>query len=63
MPAAWTGDVVKDLHLHGISAKQLAEKLGWHSKYLSTVMNGHKSPAGAEKKIRAALDELIKEGK
>lgn len=62
MPAAWTGDVVKDLHLHGISAKRLAEKLGWHSKYLSTVMNGHKNPAGAEQKIRAALDELIKEG-
>lgn len=62
MPAAWTGDIVKDLHLHGISAKQLAEKLGWNSKYLSTVLNGHRNPAGAEVKIRAALKEMIKEG-
>lgn len=62
MPATWTGDVVKDLHLNGITAIQLADRLGWHPKYLSVVLNGHKSPAGAEQKIRAALDELIKEG-
>lgn len=60
MPEKWSGDIVRDLHLNGITAKSLADKLGWHSKYLSTVLNGHKNPANAEQKIRAALDELIK---
>lgn len=61
MPAEWTGEVVGKLHVHGISAKQLADKLGYNSKYLSSVLNGHKSPIKAEEKCKTALEELIKE--
>lgn len=61
MPAEWTGDVVGKLHIHGISAKDLATKLGYNSKYLSSVLNGHKNPKNAEAKCKAALEDLIKE--
>ncbi len=59
MPAQWTGELIGEMHLKGVTAKQLASEIGWHEKYLSAVMNGHKEPKGAEKKLRAALDRLI----
>lgn len=59
MPAQWTADLIGKMHLHGISAKQLANKIGWNPKYLSTVINGHRNPKNAEKVLSDALDELI----
>jgi len=59
MPAQWTGDVVGKMHLAGISMKQLAEEVGWHEKYLSAVMNGHREPKDAEQKVCEALDRLL----
>ena len=58
MPAQWTGDIVGEMHRKGITAKQLADAIGWHPKYLSAVLNGHKMPAKAEEKIRDALKTL-----
>jgi len=59
MPAQWTADLIGKMHLHGITAKQLADKVGWNPKYLSTVLNGHRSPHKAEVKLNTALDDLI----
>lgn len=60
MPAQWTGDVVGIAHNHRISMQELADAVGWHSKYLSAVLNGRRVPPGAEEKVRAALDALVK---
>ena len=61
MPAQWTADIIGKMHLSSITAKQLADKIGWHPKYLSSVLNGHKNPKNAERALNAALDELIAE--
>lgn len=61
MPAQWTGELIGKMHLNGVTAKQLAKEVGWHEKYLSAVMNGHKEPKGAEDKLRAALERLTAE--
>ncbi|WOC33023.1 MULTISPECIES: helix-turn-helix domain-containing protein [Caproicibacterium] len=61
MPAQWTAELLGKMHMHGITAKLLAEQLGYHPKYVSAVMNGHKEPKKAEQRFNAALDELIKE--
>lgn len=58
MPAQWTGDLIGEMHIRGVTMKQLAAEVGWHEKYLSVVMNGHKEPKGAEEKLRAALERL-----
>lgn len=58
MPAKWTGDLVREMHLAGVTAKQLAAEAGWHDKYLSAIMNGHREPKGAEQTLRAALERL-----
>lgn len=59
MPAQWTGGLVGEMHIKGVTAKQLAAEVGWHEKYLSAVLNGHKEPKGAEGKLRAALERLV----
>lgn len=58
MPEKWTADLIGEMHMAGITAKQLAAEAGWHEKYLSAIMNGHKNPRGAEGKLRAALCRL-----
>lgn len=59
MPAQWTAEIIGRMHLNGVTAKRLAEKVGWNPKYLSTVLNGHKEPKGAEEKLNQALDSLV----
>lgn len=61
MPEKWTGEIVGDMHVYGISPTELAEKIGIHPKYLSKVLNGHRNPKDAESYCRKAINELIKE--
>ena len=59
MPAQWTADLIGEMHLAGVTAKQLAAEAGWHEKYLSVVLNGHREPKNAEQTLRAALARLV----
>ena len=59
MPAQWTAEIIGKMHLNSITAKQLSAEIGWHPKYLSQVLNGHKVPVNAEAKVRQALDRII----
>lgn len=59
MPAQWTGDIVSKMHINNVTAKQLAVAVGWHPKYLSVVLNGHKTPKDAEARLNVALDQII----
>lgn len=58
MPAQWTADLVGQMHLAGVTAKQLAEEAGLNPKYLSTILNGHCEPKNAEQTLRSALARL-----
>ena len=59
MPAQWTATIISQLHLNGITAKELATELGWNPKYLSQVLNSRVNPKGAEEKLTAALQRII----
>lgn len=59
MPAAWTGKLVGEMHLAGVTAKELAAQMGKNPKYVSAVLNGHYSPKTAEAEFNAALQELL----
>lgn len=61
MPAQWTADLIGEMHLNGITAKQLATSVGWNYHYLSTVLNGHREPKNAEQTLRKALEKLMSE--
>lgn len=58
MPAQWTADLIGEMHLAGITAKELAAEAGLNPKYLSTVLNGHCTPRNAEKALREAFERL-----
>lgn len=60
MLAKWIGDVVGKMHRAGVTMKALAAEIGWHEKYLSAVLNGHRAPKDAELKVREALARCIK---
>ncbi|WP_419544428.1 hypothetical protein [Negativibacillus massiliensis] len=61
MPAQWTGEVVGKMHLYGIKVCEFAEYLGYHPKYVSSILSGKKSPKHAELIFTAALDRMIAE--
>ena len=51
------------MHIEGVSALELANELGWNPKYLSVVMNGHRTPKGAEETVTAAYQRVaVKKG-
>lgn len=58
MTAQAAANIVGEMHLRGVTAKKLAEELGWHPKYLSRVINCHVNPPGAEEKIKSALKTI-----
>lgn len=61
MPAQWTGDIVGQMHIAGISKKLLAEYMGCSPEYISMVLNGKREPQGAEERFRQAVEELCRE--
>lgn len=63
MPADWTARLIAKLHMNRISKKRLAEQLGYTPEYVSMVLNGHRSPNGAEDEFSKALEELIRKNK
>ena len=63
MPAQWTGSIVGEMHVNGITVIMLAAELDWNPKYLSTVLNRSDPPKGAQEKITSALKRLIERKK
>jgi hypothetical protein len=63
MLAQWMGEIVGQMHNNKISQSQLADRLGIRREYVSVILNGHRCPAGAEARFRAAVNELIAEKK
>lgn len=61
MPAQWTADLIGEMHLNKITKKQLSEELGCTPEYVSMILNGHRSPADAETRFRAAFEKLLQE--
>ena len=59
MLAQWVGDFVGQMHRHRVTKTQLAEEMGVTREYLSAILNGHREPAGIEKRLRDALDSII----
>lgn len=63
MPEKWTGDLIGQMHLAGVTRKELAKEAGYHEKYLLAILNGHSCPKGAEEKITAAFQRIVEDRK
>ena len=62
MLSQWTGELVGKLHLHGITQLELANELGYSPEYVSSVLNGKRSPKEAEQKFNDAFIRIISRG-
>ena len=54
MPEEWTGRLIGDMHNTGVSRAEVARELGVSTAYVTMVLNGIRTPKGAEEKLRAA---------
>ena len=61
MLAQWTADIIGEMHLNSITAKELSRALGCRPEYVSRILNGHRTPKKAEQTFRKALNGLIQE--
>lgn len=59
MLAQWIGDFVGRMHQNKVTITQVAEEMDVTREYLSMILNGHRSPKGAEQRMNEALDRLI----
>lgn len=61
MPDAWTGDLVGRMHNARVTLEDLATELGVTKGYISMILNGGRSPDGAEKRLNAAFEKIVQE--
>lgn len=59
MPEQWTADFIGEMHLNRIKQTELAAALGITPEYVCTILNGNRSPKGAEQKFRKALEQIV----
>lgn len=59
MPKEWTGNLVGLMHVHDISSLELAKELGVTDRYVSAILNSHKEPADAERRLSDAVGRII----
>lgn len=59
MSAQWIAEIIGEMHIKKVTGRQLAEQLQVTPEYVSMVLNGHRSPEGAEERFRNALRDLL----
>lgn len=55
----WTGKLVGKMHVHEITYDEVAAELGVSRPYVSMLLNGHRKPPDAKKRIEMAIDSII----
>lgn len=61
MNVPWQAEIWALMKANKIGRSDLAEAANITPEYLSMVLNGKRTPAGAEAKLRAALQQLLGE--
>lgn len=55
----WMGDVVRELHMHGLTQKDLAREMGVTHNYLSMILCGrHTAGTQTRERVESALSRL-----
>lgn len=57
----WIAEVVGLMHIHKITQMDLAKHIGVTNDYISLILRGKKSPKNIEKRLKIAVDEIIKQ--
>ncbi|MGN0452119.1 MAG: helix-turn-helix domain-containing protein [Acutalibacteraceae bacterium] len=57
----WIANVVGKMHINKITQTELAKKMGVTNDYIWMILNGKKTPKGAETRINDAIDSILAE--
>ena len=60
MRPKWTGEVIKKMHVKGISQRALAAEMGCTPQYVCMVLSGARQSPGSKAKLLEALERLMK---
>lgn len=56
----WIKKLVGEMKVHNITIQNLADQIGCSRKWVSLVLNGHRTSKDAKEKFTRALNEIIK---
>lgn len=59
MRPEWTGEVVKLMHLYGISQKELAEVCHYSNAYVGMILNGVRETPRGRQMIESSLKVMM----
>lgn len=59
MPEMWTGKILAQLHVNGITQRQLAKEMGLTEQYVSMLLNSVKPAASVEERMNAAISAIL----
>ena len=54
----WMGELIGQMHNTGVSRKEIAAELGVTPAYVTMLLNGIRTPEGAETKLRCAFETV-----
>lgn len=54
----WMGELIGQMHNAGVSRKEIAAELGVTPAYVTMLLNGIRTPEGAEMKLRSAFETV-----
>lgn len=63
MPEKWTGDLIGKMHVNRVTYDDLAKEMNCTKSYVSMILSGSRSPAGAKKRLYAAYQAVIEKRK
>ena len=59
MPEKWTGTLVGKMHNERVRIEDIAVQLGVSKAYVSMILNGKRTPAGAKERLNGAFAEIL----
>lgn len=62
MPTEWSGELIKKIHMNGLTIKAVAEKAGLNDKYVSQVLHSEHPSHRSMYKLSTAIAELSQDG-
>lgn len=55
----WTGELIGEMHNHGIKQRELAEEMGITNAYAGMILRGERKPPNIQVRMQEALQNLI----
>lgn len=60
MPEMWTGRIIAQLHVNGITQRQLAKEMGLTEQYVSMLLTSAVKPASSsEERMNTAISAIL----